>query len=179
MSPRQQVRNNLLLRGVFVVVATLSLILALAYFKRTGQAPLEQEAANPAAGSNSASPQAPAATAEPVVHPPRVEFEQVIGRWLREDGGYVLEIRQVHDDGTMEAAYFNPSPIHVSKAAVAEEGGSVKVGIELRDVNYPGCLYMLVMDSELDQLQGTYFQAALRQTFPVRFIRMGDQEGMR
>ena len=96
----------------------------------------------------------------------------LVGRWMREDGGYVVEIRSVGEDGRLDAGYFNPRPIHVSKAAVAEEGGSVKVGIELDDVGYPGCLYTLVFNRELDQLQGTYFQAAQGQTYPVAFVRM-------
>ena len=50
----------------------------------------------------------------------------------------------------------------------------MKVGIELRDKNYPGCLYTLVLDRELGQLQGMYYQAAMRQTYPVRFIRLKD-----
>ena len=100
---------------------------------------------------------------------------RLIGRWLREDGGYVLEIREAASDGRLRTAYFNPSPIHVSKAAFVEEGGTLKVGVELNDVNYPGCLYTLVLDSELDQLVGQYYQAALGQTFPVVFIRMSVQ----
>src|SRR6266850_2054637 len=30
------------------------------------------------------------------------------GRWLRPDGGYVLEIRDINPDGMMDVAYFNP-----------------------------------------------------------------------
>lgn len=103
---------------------------------------------------------------------PEAMFETLIGRWLREDGGYVVEISGVLPDGTLKAAYFNPRPIHVSQAAAAEEGGNVKVGIELNDVNYPGCLYTLVLDPVLDQLHGTYFQAAMGETFKVTFVRM-------
>ena len=97
---------------------------------------------------------------------------RVLGRWLREDGGYILEIREVAPDGRLSAAYFNPNPIHVSNAAVVQDGGMLKVGIELNDVNYPGCLYTLVLDPQLDQLVGTYFQAALGQTFQVAFVRV-------
>jgi hypothetical protein len=106
------------------------------------------------------------------VEQPNPAFTRLIGRWLREDGGYVVEISEIKPDGNLTAAYYNPSPIHVSKAAAVEESGGIKVGIELNDVNYPGCLYTLVFNPALDQLQGTYFQAALGQTFPVVFIRM-------
>ena len=103
---------------------------------------------------------------------PKAAFEALVGRWLREDGGYVIEISEVRADGTLKAAYLNPRPIHVSKAAAVEEAGNVKVGIELDDTGYPGCLYTLVLNRELDQLQGTYFQAAQRQTYEVAFVRM-------
>lgn len=102
----------------------------------------------------------------------KAAFEALVGRWLREDGGYVIEISEVKSDGSLEAAYFNPRPIHVSKAAAVEEAGNVKVGIELKDTGYPGCLYTLVFNRALDQLQGTYFQAAQGQTYKIAFVRM-------
>jgi hypothetical protein len=51
------------------------------------------------------------------------------------------------------------------------EDGSVKVGVELNDTGYPGCLYNLIFDTSLDQLTGTYFQAQMRETWPVVFVR--------
>jgi hypothetical protein len=102
-------------------------------------------------------------------------FAPLVGRWLREDGGYVIEITEVMPDGRLKAAYFNPSPIHVSRAAAVELEGSLKVGIELTDVNYPGCLYTLVFNSALDQLQGQYFQAGSGQTYDIAFVRMAAQ----
>jgi hypothetical protein len=95
------------------------------------------------------------------------------GKWLRPDGGYVLEIRSVDDaSGKLEAAYLNPRPINVSKAQATRDGGSVKVFVELRDVNYPGSTYTLAYDPASDQLKGDYFQAALKQTFDVYFTRV-------
>ena len=57
-------------------------------------------------------------------------------------------------------------------AAAVEQSGNIKVGIELNDVNYPGCLYTLVHDAALDQLRGQYFQAGSGQTYEVAFVRM-------
>jgi len=105
----------------------------------------------------------------------KAAFEKLLGRWLREDGGYVISISEVMPDGTLKAAYFNPRPIHVSKAAAVDDGGNVKIGIELKDTGYPGCLYTLVFNRELDQLQGTYFQAAQGQTYEVAFIRLSEE----
>ena len=41
-----------------------------------------------------------------------------LGRWLRPDGGYILEIKSIDASGAMQADYFNPNPIHVAKAEV-------------------------------------------------------------
>jgi uncharacterized protein (DUF2147 family) len=99
-------------------------------------------------------------------------FGVLQGRWQRPDGGYVIEIKNIDRVGKMEAAYFNPRPIHVAKADAARDGKTTKVFIELRDVNYPGSTYHLTYDPKNDQLKGTYFQAALKQTFEVVFDRL-------
>ena len=103
---------------------------------------------------------------------PDPAFAKLPGKWLRPDGGYILEIRSAAPDGKLEAAYFNPRPIHVAKAAASRDGGSVKVFIELRDVNYPGSTYTLTYDATTDQLKGDYFQAVLKQNFDVFFTRV-------
>ena len=94
------------------------------------------------------------------------------GKWLRPDGGYVVEVRSVDDRGKMEASYSNPRPIHVAKAEASQDGPATKVFIELRDVNYPGSTYNLTYDPQSDQLKGIYYQAALQQQFEVFFVRM-------
>ena len=102
----------------------------------------------------------------------RPEFARLAGKWERPDGGYVLEIKGVDSAGTMQAAYFNPDPINVSRAAALSKDGATKVFVELRDQNYPGCTYSLTYDPQSDQLYGQYFQAAMQQTFDVTFARM-------
>jgi hypothetical protein len=102
----------------------------------------------------------------------KAEFESLKGRWLRPDGGYVLEIREIDGSGKMVAAYFNPRPINVARAEASQEGTTTKVFIELRDTNYPGSTYTLTYDPQTDQLKGVYFQAALKQSFDVVFVRM-------
>ncbi len=100
-------------------------------------------------------------------------FQKLTGRWLRPDGGYILEIKSVDEpSGKMEAAYLNPKSIHVAKAEATREGAGVKVFVELRDVNYPGSTYTLAHDPAKDQLTGIYYQAALQQQFEVVFERM-------
>lgn len=94
------------------------------------------------------------------------------GRWLRPDGGYVLEIRDVAADGTMDAGYYNPQSIHVAEAnATASEEGRVELYVELRDVGYPGSNYHLQYDADNDRLVGVYAQPAMGQQFEVTFVR--------
>jgi hypothetical protein len=99
-------------------------------------------------------------------------FEKLKGRWQRPDGGYVVDIRGVDPSGKMDAAYFNPGPIHVAKAEASQEGAVTKLFIQLRDVNYPGSTYTLAYEAASDRLTGIYYQAALQQQFEVYFVRM-------
>lgn len=99
-------------------------------------------------------------------------FQKLEGRWQRGDGGYILDIKTAAADGKLSAAYLNPRPINVARAEASIEGGTLKVFIELRDVNYPGSTYQLTYDSPGDRLLGTYFQAALRETYEVEFGRI-------
>jgi hypothetical protein len=129
-------------------------------------------------GRQTVSPPAAAETTavEPTNQPasattPNPVFEKLKGKWLRPDGGYLVEVRGVEPGGKMDVGYFNPKPIHVFKAEASQEGTVTKVFIELRDVNYPGSTYNLVYEADKDQLSGIYFQAALQQRFEVVFVR--------
>lgn len=97
---------------------------------------------------------------------------RLVGSWRRPDGGYVLKITSVDDHGVVDAAYFNPNPIHVGQARATRDASATQVLVELRDVNYPGSTYRLVYDPAADCLLGTYFQAVTRETFEVLFERV-------
>jgi hypothetical protein len=99
-------------------------------------------------------------------------FGKLPGKWQRSDGGYIIEIRSVEPGGKMDAAYFNPQPIHVARAEASQQGETVKVFLELRDVNYPGSTYTLAYDPAADQLKGIYYQAVQQQQFEVFFERL-------
>jgi hypothetical protein len=92
------------------------------------------------------------------------------GRWIRTDAPYVIELRHA-GDASLQAAYYNPRPIHVAKTESAEQGGLLKVMIELRDVNYPGSTYVLAYDRAHDRMSGYYFLPVSQQTFEVEFVR--------
>lgn len=114
----------------------------------------------------------PASTSASVTAPVRpANYERLKGRWLRPDGGYVLEVRSVDANGRVEAAYYNPRPIHVGTAHASHTNQAVQLFVELRDVNYPGSTYTLTYYPLTDRLAGIYFQAAQGQSFDVEFVR--------
>ena len=98
-------------------------------------------------------------------------LENLIGRWLRPDGGYIIEIRNIGADGRMDAAYLNPRPINVARAEASWKKGKQEVFIELQDKGYPGSTYTLDYNPDQDAFTGVYFQATLKQAFEVVFVR--------
>jgi hypothetical protein len=118
--------------------------------------------------SSPASKSSLAATADSA----NASFRALSGRWLRPDGGYILDIRNVDARGTIEAVYLNPRPIPVARAEATRDRSTLNVFVELRAPGYPGSTYTLTYDPQLDQLAGIYFQAALQQRFDVVFMRM-------
>ena len=157
---RAQAAKQPVFARVITVLLTIRVITAVAFFLLQGKQTGAQSPSPPATKESVATPEAKAG------------FDRLKGRWLRPDGGYVLEIREIDGSGKMVAAYFNPRPINVSRAEASQEGTTIKVFIELRDTNYPGSTYTLTYDAASDQLKGAYFQAALQQSFDVVFVRM-------
>jgi hypothetical protein len=107
----------------------------------------------------------------PSISNPHPRLEKLVGRWQRPDGGYILEIRKVGQNGLLEASYFNPKSINVSKAEWVIKDSNLYVLVELRDVNYPGSTYGLEYNEQEDHLTGTYYQAVEKSTFEVEFVR--------
>lgn len=99
-------------------------------------------------------------------------FDPLIGRWQRTDGGYVLEVVSVADDGAAQVRYFNPRPINVASAKASPGDGGVKLFVKLQDVGYPGSTYTLMYSPQKDALLGVYYQAAAGQYFSVAFVRV-------
>lgn len=108
-------------------------------------------------------PSAPATTLDP---------QKIVGRWVRPDGGYVLQLTDVAQSGHVAAAYFNPSPIHVAHAEWRLSAQNLLiVAVELRDLNYPGATYTLRYDPATDRLAGAYHQPVQDQTYDIEFVR--------
>ena len=98
------------------------------------------------------------------------DFQPLIGRWRRPDGGYVIEIRGIDAAGKIDAGYFNPRPINVARADASLDADGLKVFIELQDVGYPGATYSLIYNPRQNVLAGLYYQPAAGQTFEVVFV---------
>ena len=103
---------------------------------------------------------------------PVADKEKLVGRWQRTDGGYIIELKNPTPAGLIEAGYFNPNPINVGRSAWHSKNGRLMIMVELQDQNYPGSLYNLEYQSNVDKLTGTYFQAVERVSYNVEFIRL-------
>jgi hypothetical protein len=102
-------------------------------------------------------------------------FQKILGQWQRPDGGYIIAIQKVGPDGQLDASYFNPKPIYVSKAFAQLEGNLIKLFIQLDDVGYPGAIYNLLYAPERDIMIGTYYQPLAKGVFDVIFKRMNSK----
>ena len=120
-------------------------------------------------GSLNRSATEPAATVPQKKETP--DFDRLVGNWVRPDGGYVIEISKIYPDGKVDAAYFNPQSIHVSRSTVSEKDGIIELFIELQGKGYPGSTYTLKYNPEYDAMVGIYFQAVIQQPFDVIFQR--------
>jgi hypothetical protein len=99
------------------------------------------------------------------------EAQKLEGRWVREQGGYVLVLQDIKPDGSMKAFYLNPRNINVHVASWKFEDERLFLYVEMRDVNYPGSNYTLMYRPEMDVLWGSYYQAVQKQTMDVYFVR--------
>ena len=101
----------------------------------------------------------------------QADFKVIIGEWVRPDGGYIVRVRDINPDGSLDAGYFNPGKINIAEANVSLQKGLVKLFIKLQDKGYPGSTYTLYYYPEKDALAGFYYQAAVGQTYEVVFFR--------
>ena len=152
-------RRRTYVQKVILVLLTIGVFAGLAYFLLHEKQTKEQS-------------EGVSAAKESARHKAKIEFEILKGGWVRPDGGYVVVVREIDAGGKMVAAYFNPHPINVSRAEASSDRTTIKVFIELRDINYPGATYNLTYDPRSDQLRGIYFQPAVNQSFYVTFLRM-------
>ncbi len=128
-----------------------------------------KDAVTPAAAATPVAPAAAATGEAPA------EVRKMLGRWLRSDGTYVLELRSADRSGVVQAGYFNPKSINVSRAIWMRSAEGLQVVVELNDVGYPGATYVLSHDVKNDTLVGKYNQPQMGQSFDVDFVRQAKQ----
>jgi hypothetical protein len=147
--------------SLFVIVIGISIIFVIA--RKTNQTPAESN--QPAVATD---------TTSHAVEPQDMEktLQLLVGKWQRTDGGYIIELNDPGPDGKIQAAYFNPKPIHVGSAGWQFSTGKIIVTVELQDVNYPRSLYTLEYFPKEDVLEGSYFQAVERVNHTVDFRRV-------
>ncbi len=102
---------------------------------------------------------------------PEVDLQKLAGKWLRPDGGYILELSDIAGNGSLRAAYFNPNPINVGESRWRLEGSELQIFVKFDHVHYPGSYYYLNYIPELDRLRGAYYQAVQDKTYEVEFVR--------
>jgi hypothetical protein len=98
-------------------------------------------------------------------------FATLPGRWVRPDGGYVINIKSVDASGKLDASYANPNPLPFSRAEATRDGNTIKLFFERRAGGYNGSTYTLTYDPASDTLKGVYFQAVAQQKFDIYFMR--------
>jgi hypothetical protein len=145
------------------VIAGVALVALMACSKSGPESKAAPAESTATTATKSAAPAAPEAV------------QKLMGRWMRADGGYVLELRTAELSGVVHAAYFNPKPINVSRAIWMQGASGFQVVVELNDVGYPGATYVLSHDAQSDRLVGQYNQPAMQQSFDVEFMRQPKQ----
>ena len=100
-------------------------------------------------------------------------FGALPGRWVRPDGGYVINIKSVDASGKLDAAYANPNPLPFARAeaghgmARPSSFSSRFVPAATTDRPTP-----LPTTRRADVLKGVYYQAVAQQKFDVFFTRV-------
>lgn len=151
-------------RRLMPVLALALVTVLAACSKAPSDSPAKSSGPAPAPAASTAAPAAPAPAVPETVR-------KLLGRWMRSDGGYTLELRSADLSGVLDAGYFNPKSIRVSRAVWMQGGGGFQVAVELNDVGYPGATYLLNYDATSDRLVGKYTQPAMQQSFDIEFVR--------
>ena len=108
---------------------------------------------------------------EPSISITDIPIDTILGRWLRPDGNYVIQINSIDSKNQIDAQYFNPRPIKIARAELIP-GDNYRIFIEFDDEGYKGSSYDLIYDPAQDALSGKYFQASYGQTYQIGFVRL-------
>ena len=101
----------------------------------------------------------------------------LVGAWIRPDGGYKLVVKSIGEDGKAVVEYFNPNPIPVAAATASLKDGGPELFVKLEGVNYTGSTYQLALRADKNKLEGKYFQSTQKQTYEIFFERQPEKKG--
>jgi len=99
------------------------------------------------------------------------DYQSIVGRWVRQDYPYVIDIEKTDALGALTAHYYNPKRINVESARVKNDAGILIVEVVLRDKSYKGSRYTLNYKPMLKLLEGQYYHARSGQSLAVSFRR--------
>lgn len=99
------------------------------------------------------------------------DYTVFMGEWQRTDGNYRIKVTSIGKENQVAVDYFNPNPIHISKAKVSTQQDLLRLDIKFQDSGYEGSSYKLYYYREKDALAGFYYQAVLDRTYKVIFFR--------
>ncbi len=108
---------------------------------------------------------------DPITKNSEITADTILGRWLRPDGNYVIQINSIDKNNQIDAQYFNPNPIKIARAELIAND-NYRIFIEFDDEGYKGSSYDLIYDPLNDALAGKYFQATYGQTYQIGFVRL-------
>jgi hypothetical protein len=63
-------------------------------------------------------------------------FDILKGEWIRPDGGYVLKINKINEDGFVNAEYLNPKSIRIQNARISLWKEYLKLVVQFNDAGY-------------------------------------------
>ena len=99
-------------------------------------------------------------------------LQPIVGKWIRPDSGATVEIVRISPGGQLEANYYNPSLVKLTKAEASLSGEQINIFIEVLYVEHPFPNYHLAYDPQSDQLKGDYYEATDGKHYQVLFDRL-------
>lgn len=166
MNETNEDQTCVIMRPQVILALTCAALIAIGAILVGEFTPIEHSLAAPSGGT--AHQSVPPSASAP--QPP--DFQPLIGRWVRTDTPYMIEIASASSNGTLKAGYYNPLSINIARAEARDNCGELKVFVELSDINYPGSTYNLTYDRTRDLLHGVYFHAVAGQKYDVAFKRL-------
>ena len=104
----------------------------------------------------------------------------LVGRWVRPDGGYVINIKAADASGKLDASYANPNPLPFYTAEATRDSGVIRLFFELRAGGYNGSTYSADLRPGKRPTQGRVLpgrgEATVRGSVRARKVSLGEAD---